>query len=1039
AHWRTNTNPTIVHTYYDDWYLTGMSVREDLGMNVGVMFEDPSFARARSGFSANTYFEANLWRMARLLDLSFISGRANTAGQRDVTVNELKNRFDKDTNGGIPSTDARLWGFEPAAFRVKTFSFSNANLSAAMAMTNTKQILNDYFLANTDVITAPTLLFVSESSFRSVSLGTTGAQNTSTQSLSLASATAPTQTIATMNWTPFQYKGASLWQGYTTEQYMPRLAARLQPVMQADPNLSISGAVLNGSVTEAQSFYMALLTGVTNIVAINDLPLTLRAAQSDTNLAAKIKANGVTAAAVANVAVTLVMEIAAHYSTEYQTYLQFIGAKQGGIIGKVTRAINGSGFGGERAFGDVGAVVVLTGGVVVALGMAGVIPDADKWAFYLQSGLIAAVQADAIMSGVKQISLLGTRAGDATTAIKNLSQNTTRAAKVAGVVAVVVDIGLNVGLFTAQMVADHIAFGSLEFNQAFAQLVATIIVSVLMFVIAAIPVIGPLIVAVIGLIDAIVGIVCKAVGVPPGSDVKKWVCGGISGLLTQIIAHVIYSNQPLVDLGHDNRLVIGDFTPSLVYPERGFQSGNSLASSLVVTSTLFRNGCNGWMSCLYAWQFSNSAVRESDFEYELQQTKRDLHGSLSASSVNSDWGAGQYGGSYSKRVVVGSITPNTLGAGINSKIDLYLAEGYAINAQECILIWTPFTGPIPICYLRDKKDTLFQNIGAGMRFDVFPATLDEFYAPVFRGNDSYSLQWDARFPTQCDFDGDGLRSKACGGNDPNDANADSDGDGLSDYDEALLGTNPLDPDTDHDGLSDYQEVFYGTNPRQADSDGDGLLDCEEVFHQVKVLDPFGKCGTAVGQWKGGWTYVYDFDSSNNPLRTLVTSDPTVGDTDGDGVFDNLEKIYGFHPRVLSVANVLNLVTATYGDAARTAPLYGFVAPGQTIYYNAQIENYLRDRYALGLLEVDYPAAVQSANLLPQPYELYPRQAVTLTGSVLVRSDIAQTQQLTLTNRAGAEIADLGSIADERSAWLHFNENAGATLFGDTSLNGNVGT
>src|SRR5439155_208368 len=150
-------------------------------------------------------------------------------------------------------------------------------------------------------------------------------------------------------------------------------------------------------------------------------------------------------------------------------------------------------------------------------------------------------------------------------------------------------------------------------------------------------------------------------------------------------------------------------------------------------------------------------------------------------------------------------------------------------------------------------------------------------------------------------------------------------------------------------------------------------------------------------------------------------------------------LYGLYPRVLSNANVLNLVTSTYKDASYTTSSDGFVAPGQTLYYRAQIDNYLRDRYALGLLEVDFPAAAQSANLLPQSYQLYPRQSVTLTGSIVISPGIVQSQQLTLTNRAGAEIADLNAIADQRTAWLHLNENAGASVFNDVSLNGNHGT
>ena len=35
---------SVIHTYYDDWYLTGMSIREDHGLEAGIVFENPNYA-----------------------------------------------------------------------------------------------------------------------------------------------------------------------------------------------------------------------------------------------------------------------------------------------------------------------------------------------------------------------------------------------------------------------------------------------------------------------------------------------------------------------------------------------------------------------------------------------------------------------------------------------------------------------------------------------------------------------------------------------------------------------------------------------------------------------------------------------------------------------------------------------------------------------------------------------------------------------------------------------------------------------------------
>ena len=142
-----------------------------------------------------------------------------------------------------------------------------------------------------------------------------------------------------------------------------------------------------------------------------------------------------------------------------------------------------------------------------------------------------------------------------------------------------------------------------------------------------------------------------------------------------------------------------------------------------------------------------------------------------------------------------------------------------------------------------------------------------------------------------------LRSAAFGGNDPNDSLADTDHDGLDDYAEIQRGTDPTQADRDHDGLNDYQELQAGTDPYSPDTDNDGLLDGEEVYHYDATLQ----------QWVGGWDIVYAFDAQNQPLITHVTSNPLNPDTDGDGITDKLEYIYGFNPRVASPLNVLDFV------------------------------------------------------------------------------------------------------------------------------------
>jgi len=112
-----------------------------------------------------------------------------------------------------------------------------------------------------------------------------------------------------------------------------------------------------------------------------------------------------------------------------------------------------------------------------------------------------------------------------------------------------------------------------------------------------------------------------------------------------------------------------------------------------------------------------------------------------------------------------------------------------------------------------------------------------------------------------DFDGDGL---------PYYLDYDSDDDTIADLHEAIP------PDTDDDGFIDRHDL---------DSDGDGWPDSEEAGDGDPLTPP-------VDSDEDGTPDFRDLDSDNDGLgdsteRTLGT-DPTLADTDGDGVTDLIE-------------------------------------------------------------------------------------------------------------------------------------------------------
>lgn len=187
------------------------------------------------------------------------------------------------------------------------------------------------------------------------------------------------------------------------------------------------------------------------------------------------------------------------------------------------------------------------------------------------------------------------------------------------------------------------------------------------------------------------------------------------------------------------------------------------------------------------------------------------------------------------------------------------------------------------------------------------------------GVDNIYEYWNGGNPRLSDTDGDGL-------SDSDElyvyftslANADWDGDGLNDYAEVITyGTDPYWWDSDDDTLMDGEEVLiYSSNPMKMDSDGDwmwddwevnsgldpadpadGLLDADtdglanklEFVFMDKGFDPF-TADSAGFPWTGdpdddGFTTAQEFN--------VHLTNPRQHDTDGDGLSDGWEILYGY--------------------------------------------------------------------------------------------------------------------------------------------------
>jgi type II secretory pathway pseudopilin PulG len=1034
SNWQQNP-PRILHTYYDEWYLTGLSVREDRGVEAGIIYEDINYYQAQDPeYSYDDYYERYLWQLAVNLDTTFITGRTTGQGQnqqRDVTVSEIENRFD----GTIPEGDDRLWELPKGAIEVETFSFSDQTALATLPMTHTQRVLNDHFTdtAGQPRVEAPTLLFVREEQYRTANLEgiAEGLVGDDTIMISLDPSRVFIEVLAAMNWAPYRFDEVEGWQAYPIDEYWERMGTHYQTLFE-ELRPEDDRLVNAGRRIIAQNYYVMLYNGRSGVVKMGDTYIDLSDGVNDDMISSQWTGIASPPLKIAKEIIEGALEAVrklprrlVYFGTTQEKLLAAIG----GARTKLQRswvdnildapAIDFESVGPKKAsIGTAVAIGAAVGGVVASITFAALLgPEGADAAFYVIDtiNLVMAIKGalDVALDLFKQ-NLQGTFKYGVRYAIQTTKVSLKQASNVAAIIGLIVSATISVGFFIAQMISAGIRFGSLSFNLALAAVVAEILVGIIMFAIGLIPIIGQIIVAIVGLIDSIVNLVCTIAGLRDRDDLEApeiglHPCNGISGAMAKIVQFIIYDQTPLVDLGREERLNVYDFDIDLLdeRPVVGFVKDNTFALGANVTTELHKNTPIG-LGATYYWQFSNENLKKSRFAYGFNTFEDPLDITQGLSTKRPTTWEDTDPPMHTWDTIKSEYIFTFSETGINQKISAYLNEGYAMKAQECFMVPNlvpPYTPPmIPVCHLREKTDT--HHIDLDLKFDIFPATVGQYFELTPKGG-GYAQAWgqsgDLTFPVLQDADGDELLSPAFNGNDPSDRVADTDRDGLSDRYEAHWGSDPTLIDTDGDGLSDYDEWRYSTDPGYADSDHDGLKDGEEIV---------------------GWTFVYGFDLQGLPLETRVTSDPLNPDTDGDGMIDKLEQVYGLNPRVSGPAAPLSIESEVSEEDY-------LVKPGNAIEYTATITNELRNRYALGLLDITFPPAVQDETLEPQPYTLAPLGSTVMGGQITV-DPLATSQQISLTNTAGAVIQNLQT---GRHLWLHFDEPHEATTFADASLLG----
>jgi len=939
--WDLNVSE-VVHMYSDEWYLTGLSVREDHGFNMAIVWEDPA-AKA-------TPTDNWLWPLSAGLEEVFLSGRdANDNDVRDLGVattfdgvtvadDTISRRFDAPLPATV--TETLRWGIPTTAtLQVETVTYPTQDHVAFVMMTDTLRILNTNFAAYTD--TTPSLLFAREEYYRGANLDTPATRTIVNNGVTFNLTGQPLNTIAAINWAPYRYHDGA-WDSFPMAEYWDLLGVRLKAglPLATDAPADTAAEIRDGMIAVARSYYLALNQGRTSLVAVGNTPLyPYNPLQGDGSLTMTLSylathsVYGGMTGGMSGIATVTEMIVDAAYRA-YKIEMNYVGLggrfSKAGITGpKDVFWLIGSGIKNTateklNSLFDTLADTLNSGkkfGTAVALSIAGasllIISIVVGFAFAkveLMLNLVVSVT----LATVQVVLAIKTIYEAATKTLAELS----RAAVVCTIIGFIIGVAVAFGGAIVTIVAGHLELSSVAAHAAIADFIAYAIVAAIILAISLIPVVGQIIAAIIGAFDALVLAICSLASAIVGTDVRKtyvgqWLCKGLTGWASEAIKWFIFSARALTDLQDPERLQFGRFGYDLEEPDEGLAVGNNLYLTLDLTSTIklvpvipptdemienWKSGTNlipvDWKSLSYWWQFSDSNVRRSTFRYEIQNEAADLEG-VDLDQMKDEWqSAGAAHTFYAHPTPASEAIPLDT-AGVNQPIQATLTEGADVATQECwavpnpLTVWMgvcaiPYVCLIPVCAIRGSDNSTHIDLGGRFVLDVLPFTLDEFYAAVERDG-GYSLAWGQgntlTFQRQADFDGDSLLGRADGGADPDDSRWDTDGDGLADDWELSHGSDPMRQDSDGDGLTDAEEGARHTDPMRQDSDGDGLTDKAELT---------------------GWEIVYAIDASGSQRYTWVTSDPLQPDADDDGLNDFKERAFGYNPYVPSDPSVLTM-------------------------------------------------------------------------------------------------------------------------------------
>ncbi len=796
---------TIGHIYPDTWQLTGLTISEELGFDVAVMYEDPT---QDTDLTSDDQLMVASWN----LNNGFLIGRdcdtldGNSVcqgdGNRDVTVANM-------------ATSVSDWF--PNAYYISVHSYLNYEHSAYLGYVignEVEPLLDTAFAGYTTAM--PTLLYAHDTTNRSLNLDNltlnTSAGLVSTSNggyhFDLKPADVVPQTVSTVSWTPYQYVD-SAWQATNIESYLTRLDSRLQEESFFQPSDDTAAAVEEAELrrTWVQLYYATLWFGASAPTAINGTPLHAQSNNPD----------------VPDIAYEPVFLP----GTDFGAILLASAAAQM-LFGDVAGAESQLSFAGGSSNAFTVFFTVAT--LVTWVGMGLVLFGNEKQ--QRQGQIILAVVNLVIVSiyAVNAAMSIGRAFAG-----MNMVLSGPTGFPAMGMVGLVLGTGIAWGFF----LANKGNLNAIETDVGASVALASTLFAVFLLIISimGLGILGIL----LSLIDAIFILLNKK---GPTQYIIEW----IAGLFYDI-------DMSVTNLDSTNRLdiQIGDW--AFVDARSAFRVGNSLNITMSITNTIkypkdFQGG-------------ESRVAKRNIFTYTLETTPTTFTGDLpywddKASDQWEPLPGRALRTAYQNQITV----PLPSSPGLNQPLEIYYREALRSGYQGCWTggncRWKDFEAtihyPLAEMWTFDIFPATVAEFARMSWSDSTPTLPVQADLDADGISDLFGTDPNSAYSDGFDMDRDGLGDLFEISNGYNAEVADGDSDGLTDREELRYGTNPFLADTDGDGLNDRIEVVEGwlvvyngnqlarvwSDPLSVDADEDGLEDLDEQifgFNPWTATDP----------------------------------------------------------------------------------------------------------------------------------------------------------------------------------------------------------